>query len=165
MTFSKTYFETYTYRGKAVQETSHFEFLKWFSLETSRDKLIEAIETASSQQNKTLLKIDIEYSSGTLYHIFDATYYYYDASVSPQFVFAIAPLLPYIIPAIFVIIGAIVATYALREVKEIIYGPEYAADRFNPMPYVISIGIVVLVSIYLLREAPKQIKEFRSSLS
>ncbi len=165
MTFSKIYYETYTYQGKAVQETSHFEFLKWFSLEESRDKLIEAIEKAASEQNKTLLKIDIEYSSGTLYHMFDVTYYYYDASISPQFVFAVAPLLPYIIPAILLIIGAIVATYSLREVKEIIYGPEYAADRFNIIPYIVGIGIIVLAGVYFLKEAPKQIKELRSSVS
>lgn len=166
MTFSKTYFETHTYRGKAVQESSHFEFLKWYTLEESRDKLIEAIEKASSEQNKTLLKVDIEYSSGTLYHIFDATYYYYDKSVAPQFIpVVLLPLLPYIVIGIMALIGAIIVVYALKETKEIIYGPEYAAGTFNPIPYIIGIGVIVLAGIYFLKESPKQIREFRSSIS
>ena len=166
MTYTRTYFETYTYRGRAVQETSHFELLKWFSLEESRDKLIEAIENASSEQNKTLLKIDIEYSSGTLYHIFDATYYYYDNSIAPRFIpVVLIPLLPYIVIGIMALIGAIIVVYALKETKEIIYGPEYAAGTFNPIPYIIGIGIIVLTGVYFLKESPKQIREFRSSVS
>lgn len=161
--YTRIYDAGYIYRGKAVNETAYFEFLKWYSLDRSKDIMLQGIEDAASGQGKTLLKVEMDYSSSTLYHKFDVTYYYTDNTTSytiePKIAPVIIALIPFIIQGVFIIVGAIIAYYLLKEVKEIIYGPE--GDGANPMPYAILVGVVLIGGAMLAKEVLPIIKEVR----
>lgn len=64
------------YHGEAVYEIDHYEFLVTYTVDEAIGNIFSAIETAVAQQGYTLLRTEVYYESGTIYHLFDVHYYF-----------------------------------------------------------------------------------------
>lgn len=175
MTTTETIFysEGYTYSGPAVREDAHFEFLKTYSLEESRAKLLQAVENAALRQGVTLLTATYTESEGMLYHMFDISYSYHMSGMQvagdsswvienaesgqPRIVKMVIPLIGYIIIGIIAIVGLILAYYIIKGATEFVYGPPGTA----PGPAVTSVlfyGIILFGVAAILFTLPKAAK-------
>lgn len=132
MTQTIIYPDGRTYNGAAVEETMYFEWLKWYSLEESKTKLLQAIIQGAADKGLVLLRTDIQYEEGTMYHKFNAKTSYIPPSSSSGQVSSMIIWTPVLIQAVVTaiayIIGLILVYYILRQIKEIIYSPGGASN-------------------------------------
>jgi hypothetical protein len=140
-----------TYTGKSIYEMSHFEILKIYSKTEAIAKIYSGLEQGAFNGNLTLLKIDITYESGTLYHIFNAECYY----LSPQHTSNLGTtslILPIILPSLFevailiivvILAGYIIYNYVLVPAKEAIFGKMPISDIITWATYLIC-GLAII---------------------
>lgn len=155
-----------TYSGSAISETAYFEFLKTYSLTDATTNIISSVENAASQEGRLLLTLDVDYTSGYLYHEFNVTYKYY---IPGQLGLLKTESLPFpvaLIPLIYVIVGLLTAivyyfliTYALKEIKEIIYGPP--GEEGKGLTGTIFLAVALFGGAYLISKTVPLIREVR----
>lgn len=171
---SITYPEGETYSGSAISETSYFEFLKTYNLSEATTNIITSVEQAARSEGRTLLTLDIDYTSGYLYHEFNVTYKYYmpGQSMSPigwsmgengkivKMPLAIIPLLEIIVPFLIALVYYFLVTSSLKEVKEIIYGPP-GKEGAGGITGTLLLAVALFGGAYFLTALVPAIKEVR----
>jgi hypothetical protein len=139
--------------------------------------IVDSVERAAQQEGRILLTLDINYNSGIFYHEFDVVYQYYIPGLAVSSVgWAIQEVhggarivklpLPAIIPLIEVIVGLLslivayfLITSALKEIKEIVYGPPGTGGE--GLTGTIFWGVILFGGAYFISKLVPAIREVR----
>lgn len=142
-----------TYNGAAFNEIIHYEFLKTYNETDAINNIYTAVEQTAINQGVQLLRVEVSYESGTLYHLFDINYYYKTPQMMSVVTYntlpwALVELAPYIIAALIAIIGSILVFYTvLKPAAEIQYIPSgLSASSISPLGW----GIILIGAGYML---------------
>lgn len=159
-----------TYSGEATEEVDHFEFLITYGVNDAVSIIFSAIEQAAAQQGFVLLRTEMYYESGTLYHLFDVKYYFVQLAIPgtgevfPGEVFpTVAPLtiLLYIVAIIIVgIVGYILVRSLNLSLNSVQYeptGPGGTTPSWSPLSY----AVILIGAAFLLNAITGVSKEVR----
>lgn len=142
-----------TYSGTAISEVNHIEFLMAYtSYEDAISHIYTGAEEAANQRGYTLLKVDIYYENGILYHIFDMNIHYIEPQQLSELDTGIQqlviplPLWPIIYAIVIGLIAYILINSFNKSVNSVFYEPT-GGGGWSPFSYaVIFIGAALLLN-------------------